>query len=115
MDKRILERINELFESGDLFGGDSSDTVRENAKEMFPDISGEELDALEEYLDGFYDCCLEFGDILAEKYKVPFLPNSEKAKKETAEYVSEVQKKYPEIDEKHIIEFFSVDCWLTNR
>lgn len=113
LDKRILDQINNLFESSDLFGGDN--TIRENAKKRFPDIREEELDALEEHLDGFYDYCPEFGDILAEKYKTPFLPDNESAKKETAEYVSEVRKKYPEIDEKHIIEFFSTDCWLTNR
>lgn len=113
MDKRILEQINDLFDSYDLFGGD--DTIRENAKNKIPDIREEELDALEEYLNEFYEYCLEFSDILAEKYKTPFLPESENAQKEIADYVSEVQKKYPEIDEKHVIEFFSTDCWLTNR
>lgn len=115
MRSEILKRINELFDSYDLFSGSGSEEALETIREEFPDITEEELKEFGEYLDGFYDYCLEYGDILAEKYKLPFLPTSGEAKKEIAEYVAVCREKYPEIDEKHIIELFSTDCWLTNR
>lgn len=114
MDKRILEKINDLLDSYDLLESDREE-LREEVNSIIPDILDEEFNALAEYLDEFYEYCLKFGDILAEKYKLPFIPKSEEAKKETADYVSKVQKKYPEINEEHIVTVFSTDCWLTNR
>ncbi|MCM1113397.1 MAG: hypothetical protein NC399_09105 [Muribaculum sp.] len=115
MDKTILQQINDLFDSGDLFSGSGMQRIRDNVKEKFPDTDEDNLKELENYLEGFYDYCMEFGSLLAGKYKTPFLPSEEAVLKEIAEYVADCQKRYPEMDENHIMEVFSTACWLSNR
>lgn len=114
MKTEIMKRINDLFDSYDLFSS-RKEKVLEAVKKEFPDITSAELKEFEEYLIGFYHYCLEFGDKLAQEFKTPFLPSTEEAEKEIAEYVAVCREKYPEIDDKHIIDIFSTDCWLSNR
>ena len=114
MKTEIMKRINDLFDSYDLFSS-RKEKVIEAVKKEFPDITDAELKEFKEYLEGFYHYCLEYGDKLAQKFKTPFLPGTEEAEKEVAEYVAACREKYPEIDEKHIIGIFSMDCWLSNR
>ena len=74
-----------------------------------------EIKEAEEYLHSFYECCLKYADIVAAKYKTPFLPKGEDAQKEISEYESECRKQYPEIDAEKIKGVFSTVCWLANR
>lgn len=115
MQKKILENINELFSSYDLFSYSGTIRNREKMKTKMPDITEVEMTELEAYLKSFYKDCIVYGNRLADKYKVPFLPNSDEAKSEIDEYVKLCQLKYPQIDEKHIQEVFSTVCWLANR
>lgn len=115
MNNAVLEKINDLLGPVSFFSGNTKEDIHDSAKKLFPNISENEILEIEEYLNEFYDYCSEFADILAFKYKVPFLPKSEDAKIEIAEYVRECQNKYPEIDEKHILSIFGNTCWLTNR
>lgn len=115
MNNIISEHINECFDSYDFFGSNGKEKIHNSIKTKYPDISSEEIKEIEEYLDLFYICCVEYADILAEKYKTPFLPKGEEAQKEISKYVYECQKKYPIIDEKHITGIFSTVCWLANR
>lgn len=115
MNNTILKYINDLFDSYDLFSGKGKKKTRASIKRILPNISEEGIKEVEDYLDEFYEYCLKFAGVLADKYKTPFLPNSEDAQKEIAEYVTECQKQYPDIDEEHIVSIFSTACWLTNR
>jgi len=115
MNNKFLEKINDLLASVSFFSGETEEDIRDSAEKLFPDISENEISEIYEYLKGFYEYCLEFADILAFKYKVPFLPKSEDAKVEIAEYVRKCRVQYPEIDEKYILNIFSGDCWLSNR
>lgn len=115
MNNMVLEHINDLFDSYDLFSETGRKKIYSSVKRKFPNMSEEEIKETKDYLCGFYEYCLNFADIIADKYKTPFLPKGEEAQKEITEYVIECQKQYPEIDEKHIIDIFSTACWLTNR
>ena len=114
VNKKFLEHINELFDSNDLFGN-AEKNIYILLKNKFPDISEEDIAEFRSYLHGFYEYCVKYGDILADKYKTPFLPKDDEVEKEIAEYVSECQKQYPDIDSKHIISIFGTVCWLANR
>lgn len=111
----IPENINELFDSYDLFSGTGIEKIHDTIKESFPDLPEEEIRKITDYLEDFFEYCLDFAGIISYKYKTPFLPDSEEAQLEIAEYVRECQKKYPEIDGQHIIDVFSNACWLSNR
>ena len=115
MNSTILEHINELFDSYDLFAGKYKEKIRSSVTKKFLDLSEKEIKELEDYLGLLFEYCVKYADLLAEKYKTPFLPKGEEAQKEILEYVSECQKQYPEIDTKHIVDIFSTVCWLTNR
>ena len=110
MNSTILEHINDLFDSHDLFSGTGKEKIRSSIIKKFPNISMKEIKEVEDYLSLFYVHCLEYADLLADKYKTPFLPKGEEAQKEIFEYVSECQKQYPEIDMKHIVGIFSTAC-----
>ncbi len=84
-------------------------------QKKFPDLSEREIKEVEKYLGLLFEYCVKYADLLAEKYKTPFLPKGEEAQKEILEYVSECQKQYPEIDTNHIVNIFSTVCWLANR
>ncbi len=112
LDRRCLEQINELLDSSQLnFFQDIPDIVRER----FSDINGEDIEEFRNYVKEFVECCIEYGDILANQFKVPFLPRDDRSKREIGKYIVECQKKYPEIEEKHIRGIFSTVCWLANR
>ena len=81
----------------------------------FPDISDKEIKEAEDYLHSFYEYSVKYANIIADKYKTPFLPKGEDAQKEISEYVSECRKQYPEIDAEKIESIFSTVCWLANR
>lgn len=115
MDKEIIEHINELFDSYDLFSGTGRKKVSDSIKRRFPNIAKERIKELEDYLDEFYKYCVEYADVIANKYKTPFLPKYEEAQKEIAEYVRECKKQYPQFDEQKVIGIFSTVCWLANR
>ena len=115
MNSTILEHINELFDSYDLFSGKYKEKIRSSITKKFPDLSEKDIKETENYMGLLFEHCVKYADLLAEKYKTPFLPKGEEAQKEILEYVSECQKQYPEIDTKHIIDIFSTVCWLTNR
>lgn len=115
MNSTISEHINELFDSYDLFAGKYKEKIRGSITKKFPDLSEKEIEETEDYLGSFYEYCVKYADLLAEKYKTPFLPEGEEAQKEISEYVSECQKQYPEIDTKHIVDIFSTVCRLANR
>lgn len=115
MDIMILKHINELFNSYDLFSDTGKNNIYNSIKRKFPNINEEEINEIKEYLNGFYECCLNFANIIANKYKTPVLPKNEEVKTEITKYMKKCQKQYPEIDKEHIIEFFSTVCWLSNR
>ena len=115
MNSTILEHINELFDSYDLFSGTGKEKICGSITKKFPDLSEREIKEVENYLGLLFEYCVKYADLLAEKYKTPFLPKGEEAQKEILEYVSECQKQYPEIDTKHIVNIFSTVCWLANR
>ncbi len=115
MNKEILENINDLFDSYDLFGSNTV-KIRDRIKTRFPDITEETIKETELYIKKeFGTYCVKYADIIAEKYKTPFLPKSDEAQQEIGEYVKECKKKYPYFDEKKNIEIFSAVCWLANR
>lgn len=114
MNSIFLEHINDWFDSYDLFSSTGKEKIRNSIKIRFPNISNKEIKEVEDYLDSLYVYCLKYADILADKYKTPFLPKEE-TQKEISEYVSECQKQYPEIDAEQIVGIFSTACWLTNR
>ena len=113
MNSIVLEHINDLFDSYDLFSSTGKKRMRSSIITRFPDISNEEIKEAEEYLHSFYECCLKYADIIAAKS--PFLPKGEDAQKEISEYESECRKQYPEIDAEKIKSVFSIVCWLANR
>ena len=115
MEDRLLKNINEMFDSYDLFSNTGRRGNVERMKSVIPDISESEIKELETYLQEFYTYSVEYGSKLARKYRLPFLPSSDEAKNDIKEYVSLCQNKYPQIDEKHIVELFGIVCWLTNR
>lgn len=115
MNNTILAHINDLFDSYDLFSGTGVKKIYGTVKNRYPNMSEEEIKEILDYLEGFYEHCLKYAYDIAGKAKTPFLPKGEEAQKEIAEYVSECQKQYPEVDEEHIISIFSTACWLTNR
>ena len=115
MNSIVLEHINELFDSYDLFSGTGKQSIRSAIIARFPDISDKEIKEAEDYLHSFYEYCLKYADIIAAKYKTPFLPKGEDAQKEILEYESECRKQYPEIDAEKIDRIFSIVCWLANR
>ena len=115
MNSIVLENINDLFDSYDLFSSSGKKNIRSKVLTRFPDISDKEIKEAEDYLHSFYEYCLKYADMLADKYKTPFLPKEEDAQKEISEYVSECRKQYPEIDAKQIEGIFSAVCWLANR
>ncbi|MBQ2800783.1 MAG: hypothetical protein IJF03_05275 [Lachnospiraceae bacterium] len=114
MKDKLLENINELFDSYNLVGGNSKKNI-DKMKQMMPDITEEDVKEVLDYLEGFYRYCSKYGDKLADKYKAPCLPWNDEAEKDIKEYVLLCQEKYPEIDEEHIRELFSTICWLANR
>ena len=114
MNSIVLEHINDLFDPYDLFGGKGK-KIRSSIITRFPDISDKEIKEAEEYLHSFYEYCVRYADIIADKYKTPFLPKGEDAQKEISEYVSECRKQYPEIEAEKIEGVFSIVCWLANR
>lgn len=111
----FLEHINDLFDSYDLFSSTGKKRIRSSIITRFPDISDKEIKEAEDYLYSFYEYCLKYADMIADKYKTPFLPKGENAQKEISEYVGECRKQYPEIDAEKIEGFFSTACWLANR
>lgn len=115
MNSIILENINDLFDPYDLFSDTGKKRIHSSIKTRFPDISNEEIIEIDDYLHSFYMYCLKYADMLADKYKTPFLPKEEQAQKEISEYVSECRRQYPEISEEQIIGIFSTACWLANR
>ena len=74
MNSIVLEHINDLFDSYDLFSSTGKKRIRSSIITRFPDLSDKEIKEAEEYLHSFYECCLKYADIIAAKYKTPFLP-----------------------------------------
>ena len=114
MNSTVLEHINELFDSYDLFGG-KGEKIRRSITAKFPDLTEEEIIEIQSYLRAFYESCTEYAVKLAYKFRTPFLPKDEAALQEISEYVQKCRKLYPEIDEKHILDLLSTVCWLQNR
>ena len=115
MNSIILEQMNDLFDPYDLFSGTGKKNIHSSITTRFPNITNKEIKEAEEYLHSFYVYCLKYADILADKYKTPFLPKGEDVQKKISEYVSECQKQYPEIGAEKIEGIFSIACWLANR
>ena len=115
MNKAFKEHINEWLDAYDLFSRTGKKNIRNEIKSRFPNISDEEFEEYKDYLEKFYEYCLNYADILADKYKTPFLPKDEEAMIEVDKYVAECQKKYPEINREIIVGVFSTACWLSNR
>ena len=89
MNSTILEHINELFDSYDLFAGKYKEKIRSSITKKFPDLSKKEIKEIEDYLGSLYEYCVKYAVLLADKYKTPCLPKGEEAQKEISEYVSE--------------------------
>ena len=115
MNSIVLEHLNDLLDQYDLFFGKEQNDIRSSILTEFPDLSDQEIKETEDYLQSFYECCLNYADRIAEKYKTPFLPKEEDAQKEIKEYENACRKQYPEIDAKIIESIFSAVCWLANR
>lgn len=114
MSPRISEKINTLFNSYDLFSYAGTEKNRAKARKEIPDITDEEMEELEAYLERFRSFAEKYGRMIAEKYKMPHLPYSEEAKKEVSEYVDICRKEFPDIDIMHIRELFSTVCVNVN-
>lgn len=115
MREDVLNRINDLFDSYDLFSPERTESVIRRIGEAVPGLTESETAEIKDYLRGFFCFCGTYGDKLAEKYKTPYLPQGKETDAETVEYVRICREKYPEIDEQHILSLFSVVCWLCNR
>ena len=115
MNSVYLEHINEWFDPYDLFSGTGRKKIRTAIKDRFPSISAEEQKEFEDYLEQFEAYCINYAQILADKYKTPFLPSDEDSRMEIDKYVAECQKIYPEFNRKVIRGLFSTVCWLSNR
>ncbi len=50
MNSTILEHINELFDSYDLFSGKGKEKIRSSIIKKFPDLSEREIKEVEKYL-----------------------------------------------------------------
>ena len=114
MKKEIMDNINSLFDSYDLFSGSGRKEIHAGILSKYPDLSEDDLKEIDEYLDRFDDYCGVYGDKLA-KHGLPSIPESGPIKSETDKYVEICKKEFPEIDEKHILELFYTICWLANR
>lgn len=112
MKQRYLEEINRVL---DLSKRNFFHDIEEVIRGQFNDLSDEEIGELKQYIEEFVKCCTDYGDILANKFKVPFLLRDDKSKQEIEKYIAECRKKYPGIEERHITGIFSTVCWLTNR
>ena len=88
MNSIVLEHINDLFDPYDLFSGRGK-KIRRSIITRFPDISDKEIKEAEDYLHSFYEYCVKYADIIADKYKTPFLPKGEDAQKEISEYLQD--------------------------
>ncbi|MCQ2465692.1 MAG: hypothetical protein MJ095_08930 [Oscillospiraceae bacterium] len=109
MNKNVMENINKLLGSSDIFNERDYNPI---IKEMFPDLSEEEITETSRYIEDFYRTCTGYGTRIAELTGTPFLPdNNEIAEK----YVNECQQAYPGIDEKYIKGIMGRVCWLANR
>ncbi len=91
------------------------DDIEDVVRKQISDINDEDIEEIRQYIKEFVEYCIKYGDILADEYKVPFLPEGDKYKREVEKYIVECQKKYPEIERRHIICIFSAVCWLANR
>ncbi|HHX56938.1 MAG TPA: hypothetical protein GX710_02855 [Clostridiales bacterium] len=111
----MKQNINEIFDSYDLFSYNGRKKTRERICVSNSNISESEIESTLKYLDDFYRYCIEYGQIIADKYKTPFLPKSDEAKAEINKYLDLCKEKYPEIDDDKIIDIFSTVCWLSNR
>ena len=98
MNSTISEHINELFDSYDLFAGKYQEKIHSSIAKKFPDLSEKEIKEAKDYLDMLFEYCAKYADVLADKFKTPFLPKGEDAQKEISEYVSECRKQFPEIE-----------------
>ena len=108
LDRRCLEQINELLDSSQLnFFQDIPDIVRER----FSDINGEDIEEFRNYVKEFVECCIEYGDILANQFKVPFLPRDDRSKREYCRMPKEVSRNRGKTYKRN----FSTVCWLANR
>lgn len=114
MKKELIDNMNSLFDSYDLFSEGGTREIHAEILSKYPDLSENDLKEIDEYLDRFYDYCGVYGDKLA-KHNLPFIPESGSIKSEADKYVEICKKEFPEIDETHILELLSTICWLTNR
>ena len=76
MNSIIGEHISDWFDSYDLFSGTGKEKIHNSIKQRFPSASNKEIKEAEDYLDSFYEYCLKYADILAVKYKSPYLRGS---------------------------------------
>ena len=105
--------INDIFDSYDLFGREYK--ITENIHAKYPEISENELQNIMDQLKEIYDFCTGYGQVIADKYKMPFLPKTDEAVLDINEYLGICKEKYPEINDDKILGIFSTVCWLSNR
>ena len=63
MNSTILEHINELFDSYDLFAGKYKEKIRSSVTKKFLDLSEKEIKELEDYLGLLFEYCVKYADI----------------------------------------------------
>lgn len=112
---KIMENINELFDSYDLFSGTGWQQIRNHVISEYPDASDTDIQEIEDYLNRFDQFCNPYANKIASKYGQPFLPESDTAKAEIEEYVKICREEFPEINADKIVSFFQTYCWLSNR
>lgn len=112
MKQRYLTQINELI---DLCTGNFCEDIQEVIKEQCKNISDEDAEELKQYVEGFVKCCIDYGDILASEFKVPFLLRDDESERKIRKYIEKCKKEYPAIEEEYIERIFSTVCWLANR
>ena len=115
MKDEYFSRINNLLFSDDSFSWLGSERAREKVKAAFPDVEKEEVEEIAEYLNGYYEYCVDNAVALADKFKVPFIPHDEEGKAEAAEYIAKCRERYPKVEERHAKGILNTVLWLSNR
>ena len=83
MKQRYLTQINELI---DLCTGNFCEDIQEVIKEQCKNISDKDAEELKQYVEGFVKCCIDYGDILASEFKVPFLLRDDESERKIRKY-----------------------------
>ncbi len=107
--------MNGIFDPYDLFSGTGKKKISNNIHILYPEITEMETEKIMNYLDGFWNYCVGYGQMIANKYKYPSIPHSKEAEEDENRYLEVCKKKYPDMTDDKIVGIFRTVCWLSNR